>query len=106
MTDQQKPERKTLMGALDAANRGLQAPQAPSQPQSPAPSARKVAAPSRADTKHFGVYIDPVAHKQLKRLALDRDTSLQDLGIEALNMLFEKYGEPAIAAPNKPKRTV
>ncbi|NOY71635.1 MAG: hypothetical protein GXP14_04550 [Gammaproteobacteria bacterium] len=42
-------------------------------------------------------HFDPVTSKQLKRIALDEDTSVQALLREALNDLFEKRGKKRIA---------
>lgn len=97
--------RKSLLDALEVANRGAQ-PRPAAEPDAidDAESPQLSVVPSRVNTKHFGVYIDPVAHKQLKHLAVENSSSLQELGIEALNMLFAKYGMPEIATPNKPKR--
>jgi hypothetical protein len=39
----------------------------------------------------LSVYLDPLAWKQLRQLALDTDTSTQALGEEAINLLFEKH---------------
>src|SRR5271154_1255515 len=36
-------------------------------------------------------YLDPIAWRQLRELALDLETSTQALGEEAVNLLFEKY---------------
>lgn len=53
--------------------------------------------PSRDGTKAITAHADPAVSKQLRQLALDEDTSAQDLVFEALNMLFEKYELPQIA---------
>jgi antitoxin-like ribbon-helix-helix protein len=47
--------------------------------------------PSRAGKRVLSVYLDPIAWKQLRQLALDTDTSTQALGEEAINLLFEKH---------------
>jgi hypothetical protein len=47
--------------------------------------------PSRAGKRALTVYLDPVAWRQLRDLALDLETSTQALGIEAVNLLFEKH---------------
>ena len=39
---------------------------------------------------------DPEAWKQLKLLALERETSSHDLLIEALNALFRRHGKPPV----------
>ena len=51
-----------------------------------APSA--AARPSRAGKKGMLIYIDPALSRRLKYLALDEDKTLQQLGVEALEMLL------------------
>ena len=48
--------------------------------------------PSRAGKRVLSVYLDPLAWKQLRQLALDTETSTQALGEEAVNLLFSKHG--------------
>ncbi len=48
--------------------------------------------PSRAGKRVLSLYLDPLAWKQLRQLALDTDTSTQALGEEAINLLFAKHG--------------
>ena len=48
--------------------------------------------PSREGKRVLSVYLDPLAWKQLRQLALDVDTSTQALGEEAVNLLFAKHG--------------
>lgn len=48
--------------------------------------------PSRAGKRVLSIYLDPLAWKQLRQLALDTDTSTQALGEEAVNLLFAKHG--------------
>jgi hypothetical protein len=48
--------------------------------------------PSREGKRVLSVYLDPLAWKQLRQLALDTDTSTQALGEEAVNLLFSKHG--------------
>ena len=47
--------------------------------------------PSRAGKRVLSIYLDPLAWKQIRQLALDSDTSTQALGEEAINLLFEKH---------------
>jgi hypothetical protein len=54
-------------------------------------------APSRHGKKGIVIYVDPEAAKKLRQMALDQGRSLQALGQEAINGLFEKYGEKPIA---------
>jgi hypothetical protein len=55
--------------------------------------------PSRSGKVAITHWVDPAVRKQLARLALDHDSSQAALSAEALNLLFEKYGQPPIAAP-------
>ena len=48
--------------------------------------------PSRAGKRVVSVYLDPVAWRQLRQLALDTGTTTQALGEEAVNLLFTKHG--------------
>jgi hypothetical protein len=48
--------------------------------------------PSRAGKRVLSLYLDPLAWKQLRQLALDTDTTTQALGEEAVNLLFAKHG--------------
>ena len=54
-------------------------------------------APSRIGKKALKGYFDPGVSKQLKRLALDLDSTSQDLLGEALNDFFQKHKKPTIA---------
>lgn len=49
-------------------------------------------APSREGKRTLSVYLDPLAWKQLRQLALDTETTTQALGEEAVNLLFTKHG--------------
>lgn len=58
-------------------------------------------AKSRDGTKFIGGHFDPTVSKQLKRISLDEDSTIQDLVAEALDMLFQSRQMPTIA--KKPK---
>jgi hypothetical protein len=47
--------------------------------------------PSREGKRIFSIYLDPLAWKQLRMLALETDTTAQALGEEAINLLFAKH---------------
>lgn len=49
-------------------------------------------APSRVGKRTLSIYLDPLAWKQLRQLALDTETTTQALGEEAVNLLFAKHG--------------
>ena len=63
----------------------------------PEPLSYARGAPSRHGKKGVVIYVDPEVAKLLRRMALDRGRSLQSLGEEAINDLFQKYGEKPIA---------
>ena len=72
----------------------ISAPPESSQAQLPR---RKSVPPSRKGKKAVTGHFDPAVSRQLKQLALDRDTTVQSLLAEALNILFDKYGKNPIA---------
>jgi hypothetical protein len=47
--------------------------------------------PSRAGKRILSIYLDPLAWKQLRMLALEANTTTQALGEEAINLLFAKH---------------
>ena len=47
--------------------------------------------PSREGKRVLSVYLPPEAWKQLRMLAVNLETSTQDLGEQAINMLFEAH---------------
>jgi hypothetical protein len=53
--------------------------------------------PSRRGKLAISGSYDPEVKQQLKRIALDKDTTIQQLLCEALNGIFIKYGKPPIA---------
>lgn len=65
-------------------------PAAAAMPMASAPAT--VRPPSRAGKRVLSIYLDPIAWKQIRQLALDIDTSTQALGEEAVNLLFAKHG--------------
>ena len=64
-------------------------------PAAPDPDAHR--APSRRGRKAVTIYLDTAAHRQLRMLALEQDSSVQHLAVEAFNDLFQKHGKPRIA---------
>lgn len=70
----------------------------PVAPQ-PEPERRYVPPPSRNGTAPVTVHLSPEARKILRQLALDEETSLQSLMVEAVNMLLAQRGKPEIAEP-------
>jgi hypothetical protein len=64
-------------------------------PRRPAPSSN--VPPSRVGKKPVTAFFDPEVSRQIKKIGLDRDKTMQDLLQEALNDLFRKYDLPPIA---------
>jgi hypothetical protein len=54
-------------------------------------------APSRKGKVAISAYFDPAVRQQLAILAVKQNKSQAALMAEALNLMFEKYGEPTIA---------
>lgn len=93
------------MEERDAVRRHPSAKPATRPITSPAATAKELAPPvqisqqpSRRGKVALTHWVDPAVRKQLARLAIDHDTSQAALIAEALNLLFEKYGQPPIAA--------
>jgi len=53
--------------------------------------------PSREGKKPITAFFLPEVSRQLKKLALDQDKTIQELVRESLNDLFHKYDQPPIA---------
>jgi len=54
--------------------------------------------PSRKGTKHVGGHFPPEVSKQLRRIALDEDSSVQKLLAEGIDMIFHSRKLPTIAS--------
>lgn len=87
---------------LRDAMRGLQAPAEqptapvvePAQPQTwksrPTPT-------TRVNRRAITVWISAEAYRQLHLIGLDTGTSIQDMGVEAVNDYFRKHNKSAVA---------
>jgi hypothetical protein len=53
--------------------------------------------PSRRGKKAITIWVDPIVADQLKEIAFLHKKPQQELYLEALNILFSKYGKPGIA---------
>jgi len=62
----------------------------------PPPASSPHFRPSREGKANVTGYFPPAVKKQLRILAADRETTIQDLLAEALNDLFAKHGKPEI----------
>ena len=81
---------------LDQASRGDAGPAPAPDPEPPAPRPGASHPPSRAGKASVTAYFAPAVRRQLRRLAADRDTTLQALLGEAVNDLFAKHGLPEL----------
>ena len=79
-------------------------PVQPSPAVSPQAGSSVPVPPSRAGTVSMTLHVPLEVRNQLKRLALDRRTTLHALCGEAFNMLFAREGQPEIA-PTTPRRS-
>jgi hypothetical protein len=65
--------------------------------EQPAKIEKSTRPPSRQGKKALGAFVSPETSKQLKQIALDENTTVQYLVVEALNDLFIKHGKRPIA---------
>ena len=83
-------DRNPLLAGLNPFRRTQAGAQPAPQPVYPIP-------PSRQNRKALTTWQDAIALKQLKAIADEQGVSQQKALAEALNLLFTKYGKPAIA---------
>ncbi len=99
-------KRNSMAQALSqAAGHSFSRPQVSEMPTAEAPREQsgdrprllKAVVPSRAGKKPITGFFDPEVSRQIKKVALDQDKTMQELLQEALNDLFRKYDLPPIA---------
>jgi len=73
----------------------------PSPPAEPVVKAKSPRRPSRLNTRHIGGHYSPTTSKMMNQLALDEDTSVQQLLAEAIDMLFHSRQLPTVASQPK-----
>lgn len=61
------------------------------------PPERAASRPGREGKTNITGYFPPAVKKQLRLLAAERETTIQNLLAEALNDFFAKHGKPEIA---------
>jgi hypothetical protein len=88
------PKRSSLSQALRQAS-GMR--EEPKPEAAPAQIAKTSRIPSRIGKKSIAGFFDPAVSRQLKQIALEEDSSVQELLREALNDLFERRGKSRIA---------
>lgn len=98
-------KRNSMAQALSqAAGHAFSRPQVSEMPSSEPPEQPdrgpmllRSVAPSRAGKKPITGFFDPEVSRQIKKVALEKDKTMQELLQEALNDLFRKYDLPPIA---------
>ena len=88
-------KRSSLSEALRQASGKHDLPKPEAQPALSVTNAAIV--PGRRGKKTIAGFFDPAASRQLKKIALDEETNIQELLREAINDLFEKRGKSRIA---------
>lgn len=87
-------KRSSLSEALRRASGKSEPTKTETPPTRPA-SSRVV--PSRRGKKTIAGFFDPAASRQLRQIALEEGSNVQELLREAINDLFEKRGRARIA---------
>ena len=72
-----------------------QAPEAEAEVVEIQPNQKR--ASTREGKKTATVFIDKPVHDQMRMLTIETNKSIQDLQIEAWNLLFQSYNKPPIA---------
>ncbi len=55
------------------------------------------ATPGRRGKRGLTIYLDPVAHADLKAIAEQEDKQIQQLLLEGVNLVLQRYGKKPIA---------
>ena len=92
-------KRPNLAAIAAAAGSTRGAPERATTPAVSVPTevAGRVGARARVGTKQVAAHFPEDVAWQLRALAVDRKTTVQNLMAEALNDLFAKYGKPELA---------
>lgn len=80
---------------LQGARTGVPGDGAAAEP--PERAASRQSRPGREGKTNITGYFPPAVKKQLRLLAAERETTIQNLLAEALNDFFAKHGKPEIA---------
>ena len=89
--------RQAMQSKADPAAALREPPAARLQPVEPEEGRGPYFRPGRDGKSNVTGYFPPEVKKQLRILAAERSTTIQDLLAEALNDLFAKHGKPEIA---------
>ena len=90
-----KPDLSALRNTLrETAAPATHAEAPPAEAEDTTPRRKK----ATAKTQLVGAHLSPDVGKQLRQIALDEDTDVKALLIEAINLLFKTRGKPQIAS--------
>ncbi len=95
-----KKTRPSLFGAVGKAASAERMDPAPSReetPQARTPRAATRGRQDRQDKRQIAGFFSAECAKQIRMLAAEEDTTVQDLIKEGLNLMFTVHGKPPIA---------
>ena len=95
-----KKGRPSLFGAVGKAAPPERIDPPPNQDQAPQPRTPRAATrgrQDRQDKRQIAGFFSSECAKQLRMLAAEKDTTVQDLIKEGLNLMFTAHGKPPIA---------
>ena len=95
-SDRRKPTPAVLPSQRKAAIRARSGVER-RKPEPPAPAPAYPIGKGRKALKGISIYMHPLAKDVLDKIAAQHGKTVQDLGLEALNLLFRHYGEKPIA---------
>lgn len=92
------PKKGNLASALEAAaGKSSSSPEEAAREVKDSGEKRPYVQPSRKGKKNITGYFDPAVSRELKHIAADEDSTVQDLLAEAINDLLVKRGRNPIA---------
>ncbi len=103
MSESQASGKKSRPSLFGAVGKGVTpdpseiAPIADNQPRAPTPRAAARGRQDRQDKRQIAGFFSPECAKQLRMLAAEQDTTVQELMREGLNLMFSAHGKPPIA---------
>ena len=95
-----KKGRPSLFGSVGKAATAEQVEPPPNQNETPQPRTPRAATrgrQDRQDKRQIAGFFSSECAKQLRMLAAEKDTTVQDLIKEGLNLMFTAHGKPPIA---------
>lgn len=90
-------KRRSLADSIKSSVKGGGVPAEPAEEEPVAVVLKAAKGNSRSGKSFIGGYFAPEVAKQMKILAAENDTTIQDLTAEALNHLFAAHGKAEIA---------